>query len=191
MLAHMTHALTHLDLSWLEKTIRTVAVYAAIAVLLRVAGKRDLAQLNTFDLVVMLLLSNVVQNAVIGNDTSLVGGLYAAAVLVAVNALVVRAAAANRGIERLFEGTPTLLVDDGRFVDRALRREGLRRADVAAAIRRQGANDETTVQRATLDVGGTVVVELKEEAQPATKADVAALAAAINRLESHLPPQRS
>src|SRR5437764_7613249 len=156
----MTHALTHLDLSWLEKTIRTIAVYAAIAVLLRVAGKRDLGQFDTFDLVVMLLLCNVVQNAVIGNDTSLVGGLYAAALLVAVNAVVVRAAAANRQLERVFEGTPSVLIEDGQYVDKALRREGLRRSDVAAAIRRQGANDETELEKATLDVGGTVVIDL-------------------------------
>lgn len=179
----MTHALTHLDLSWLEKTIRTVAVYAAVAILLRFAGKRDLAQLNTFDLVVMLLLSNVVQNAVIGNDMSLVGGIYAAGLLVAVNAVVVRATAANRRLERVFEGTPTVLIEDGRYVDSALRREGLRRSDVDAAIRRQGANDETELEKATLDVGGTVVIDLKAEARPATKADVAALAVAIERLE--------
>jgi uncharacterized membrane protein YcaP (DUF421 family) len=191
MLAVMTHALTHMDLSWLEKTIRTVAVYAAIAILLRVAGKRDLAQLNTFDLVVMLLLSNVVQNAVIGNDTSLVGGVFAAAVLVAVNAVVVRVVAADHRAERVFEGTPTLLVDDGHYVDSALKREGLRRADVDAAIRRQGANDETEVERATIGTGGALVVQLKAEAQAATKADVASLAAAINRLEQRLPPQRS
>jgi uncharacterized membrane protein YcaP (DUF421 family) len=182
----MTHALTHLDLSWLEKSIRTIAVYAVIAVLLRVAGKRDLAQLNTFDLVVMLLLSNVVQNAVIGNDTSLVGGLYGAALLVAVNAVVVRVTAANRTLERVFEGTPTVLVEDGKYVDKALRREGLRRSDVDAAIRRQGANDETELEKATLGVGGTVVVNLKVEAQPATKADVAALAVAIDRIEKQL-----
>jgi uncharacterized membrane protein YcaP (DUF421 family) len=182
----MTHALTHLDLSWLEKTIRTVAVYVTIAVLLRVAGKRDLAQLNTFDLVVMLLLSNVVQNAVIGNDTSLVGGLYGAALLVAVNAVVVRVTAANENLQRIFEGTPTVLIDDGRYVDKALRREGLRRSDVDAAIRRQGASDESTLEKATLDVGGTVVVDLKAEARPATKADVAALAVAIERLENRL-----
>ncbi|HET6816792.1 MAG TPA: YetF domain-containing protein [Mycobacteriales bacterium] len=182
----MTHALTHLDLSFLEKTIRTVAVYAAIAVLLRVAGKRDLAQLNTFDLVVMLLLSNVVQNAVIGNDNSLIGGIYAATVLVAVNAIVVRVTAANPTVERIFEGTPTVLIDDGKYVDKALRREGLRRSDVDAAIRRQGASDETTLEKATLDIGGTVVVDLKAEARPATKADIAALAVAITRIEKQL-----
>src|SRR4051812_35971362 len=182
----MGHNLLHLDVSLLEKTIRTVVVYLAIAVLLRVAGKRDLAQLNTFDLVVMLLLSNVVQNAVIGNDTSIVGGVYGAALLVAINAVVVRVATVNNTVERVFEGTPTVLIEDGRYLEKALRHEGLRRADVDAAIRKQGANDETTVERATLGVGGSVVVEMKAEAQPATKADVAALAAALNRLEKRL-----
>src|SRR3954471_22186479 len=136
----MGHNLLHLDVSLLEKTIRTVVIYLAIAVLLRVAGKRDLAQLNSFDLVVMLLLSNVVQNAVIGPDDSLVGGLFGAVVLVAVNAAVVRASATNAGVARLFEGTETVLVEDGRYDDRALRREGLRRADLDAALKRQGAS---------------------------------------------------
>jgi uncharacterized membrane protein YcaP (DUF421 family) len=179
----MGHNLAHLDISLLEKTIRTVAVYAGLALLLRLAGKRDLAQLNSFDLVVMLLLSNVVQNAVIGPDNSLVGGMFGAAVLVTVNALVVRASSANAAVARLFEGTQTVVVDDGKYDDRALRREGLRRADLDAALKRQGAGDVTQVQQATLGTGGAVVVDLKPESAPATKADVAALAAAINRLE--------
>ena len=182
----MTHDLVHVGIPFTEKVIRTVAVYATLAVLLRLAGKRDLAQLNTFDLVVMLLLSNVVQNAIIGDDTSLVGGLVGAAVLVALNALVVRASARNDGLARIFEGTPTVLIDDGHYRDEALRREGLRRADVDAAIRRQGADDETEVESATLGPGGAVVVSLKAEAQAATKADIAALAAALNRLEQRL-----
>ncbi len=73
-----------------EKVIRTVAVYLGVLLLLRLAGKRDLAQLNTSDLVVLLLLSNVVQNAVIGDDNSLVGGLVGAVALVAVNSVIVR-----------------------------------------------------------------------------------------------------
>src|SRR3954452_531641 len=109
----MGHNLLHLDVSLLEKTIRTVGIYFAIALLLRLAGKRDLAQLNTFDLVVMLLLSNVVQNALIGNDNSLLGGLISAAVLVTVNAVVVRLAASQPQLGRVFEGTETVLVDDG------------------------------------------------------------------------------
>jgi uncharacterized membrane protein YcaP (DUF421 family) len=182
----MGHDLVHIGIPVVEKVIRTVAVYGGLAVLLRLAGKRDLAQLNTFDLVVVLLLSNVVQNAVIGNDNSLVGGLLGAAVLVAINAIVVRASVASPTMGRLFEGTPTVLVDDGRYDDAALRREGLRRDDVEAAVRRQGANDASEVERATLGTGGAVVVKLKAESQPASKADVAALAAAIERLEARL-----
>src|SRR3954451_14100376 len=105
----MMHHLFHVDVSVTEKILRTLIVYAALAVLLRLAGKRDLAQLNTFDLVVMLLLSNVVQNAVIGADDSLVGGLFGAAVLVAGNAVVVRASVADERLARVFEGTPTVL----------------------------------------------------------------------------------
>src|SRR3954447_15139967 len=147
----MTHALTHMDLSWLEKTIRTVVVYAALALLLRIAGKRDLAQLNTFDLVVMLLLSNVVQNAIIGNDNSLVGGLLGASVLVAVNTFVVRTAGRNARATALFEGTPTRLINEGAYDEAALLHEGLRKADVDVAIRRQGASDVGQVEQAVLE----------------------------------------
>ncbi|MDQ1697180.1 MAG: hypothetical protein QOJ03_2533 [Frankiaceae bacterium] len=182
----MGHHLLHLDISLTEKIVRTIAVYLALAVLIRLAGKRDLAQLNSFDLVVMLLLSNVVQNAVIGPDNSLLGGLAGAAVLVAINALVVRASAASPPLARIFEGSETVLVDDGHYDDRALRREGVRRADLEAGLRRQGAGDVSEVQRATLGTGGAVVVTLKPEAAAATKADVAAIAAALNRLEQKL-----
>src|SRR5882757_3471337 len=114
-----------LQVPTLEKVLRTVLVYGGLAVLLRLAGKRDLAQLNTFDLVVMLLLSNVVQNAVIGPDNSLDGGLLGAVVLVAVNALWVRLV--NRGprLTKIFEGTPTTLVEDGKVTGN-LPRLGLR-----------------------------------------------------------------
>src|ERR687883_410000 len=109
-----------------EKVLRTVAVYAALALLLRLAGKRDLAQLNSFDLVVVLLLSNVVQNAIIGPDNSLLGGFVGA---------VVRVVGRSEWSVRLFEGTSTPLVKDGQYLDRQLRREGLRRSDVEAALR--------------------------------------------------------
>src|SRR6476646_6668005 len=124
-----------------DKIVRTVVVYLALALLLRLAGKRDLAQLNSFDLVVMLLLSNVVQNAVIGDDLTLTGGLLGAAVLVGFNALVVRSTVRSERLTRLFEGTNTVLATDGAWDDDALRREGLRRGDVEAALRRQNAND--------------------------------------------------
>ena len=97
--------LTHLDISVLDKIIRTVVVYWALIVLLRLAGKRDLAQLNSFDLIVMLLLSNVVQNAIIGPDNSLLGGLIGATVLIAANAFLVRVVRPNRRVTALLEGT--------------------------------------------------------------------------------------
>lgn len=154
----------------LEKVLRTVLVYAGLAILLRVAGKRDLAQLNTFDLVVMLLLSNVVQNAIIGPDNSLSGGLIGAAVLIGVNAVWVRLVNRTPRLTTFFEGSPTELVRDGRFVA-DLQWLGLRRADVAAALRHQGAASIDEVALASLEPGGSIVVDLKPAAQDVTVGD--------------------
>lgn len=181
--------LFHIQVPVLEKVLRTVLVYAGLAILLRLGGKRDLAQLNTFDLVVMLLLSNVVQNSVIGNDNSLVGGLLGAAVLVAVNAAWVRLINRTPRLTTIFEGTPTRLVEDGRIVA-DVHRLGLRRSDVAAAIRRQGAASVDEVKEAMLEPGGTIVVNLKEDAQDLTVSDFRAgeadQAALINQLRDEI-----
>lgn len=151
----------------LEKVLRTVLVYGGLAILLRLAGKRDLAQLNTFDLVVMLLLSNVVQNAVIGNDNSLTGGLLGATVLIAVNAAWVRVINRRPRLTMLFEGTPSMLVENGKVTGN-LHRLGLRRADVAAALRHQGASSIDEVAQASLEPGGSIVVDLKPDARDVT-----------------------
>lgn len=181
-MAPMWDNLMHLDLSVWEKVVRTVAVYLVLAVLIRLAGKRDLAQLNAFDLVVMLLLSNVVQNAVIGPDNSLLGGAIGATVLVGLNAGVVRLARTRDGFARLLEGSPTVLARDGRWDDQALRHEGLRRADVVAALRRQGANSVREVESLTIEPGGAIVTELREDLQSATRADIERLEAKLDRL---------
>lgn len=165
-----------------DKLIRTVAVYVALAVLLRLAGKRDLAQLNTFDLVVMLLLSNVVQNAIIGPDSSLTGGLIGAAALLAVNAVVVRLAGATTLTRAVFEGTTTVLATDGQWDEAALRRQGLRQADVDAGIRRQNATGIKDTQTVTLEAGGALVVTMRPDFQPATRADIERLEAKLDRL---------
>lgn len=182
----------------LEKVLRTVLVYGGLVVLLRLAGKRDLAQLNSFDLVVLLLLSNVVQNAVIGSDNSVSGGLFGAAVLVAINSAVVRLSIRYPRLQRMFEGLPTVLVRDGRPVPNALRRLGLRRGDVAAACRRQGADDISEIKQATLSPGGSIVVTLAEEYRDVTVADLrrahdelvqqirGELDAAVRNIEQHL-----
>src|SRR6476469_1037401 len=102
-----------LQMPVLEKVIRTVVIYLGIALIIRVAGKRLMAQMNSLDLVVVLLLSNVVQNAIIGNDNSLVGGLLGAAVLVLFNALMDRVALLGPRSTWLFQGSPTVLVTHG------------------------------------------------------------------------------
>jgi uncharacterized membrane protein YcaP (DUF421 family) len=164
-----------LDVPAAEKVLRTVAVYAALALLLRVAGKRNLAHLNTFDLVVVLLLSTVVQNALIGPDDSVTGGLLAAALLVAANAVVIRVLSRSERAVRLFEGADVPLIRDGRFLDRFLRREGLRQADVEAALRAQGADGAGDVADASLSPGGSIVVWLKPSRRSATHGDIDAL----------------
>ncbi len=121
------HDLVVVQIPLLEKVFRTFAVYAGILLLLRLAGKRDLAQITTFDLVVILLLSNVVQNAIIGPDNSVLGGLFGAALLIGANAVVVRLTVRSERAERIFEGTPTVLIRDGEYDDKALSREGLNR----------------------------------------------------------------
>src|SRR3954453_1636567 len=166
-----------------EKVVRTVVVYGALALLLRVAGKRNLAQLNSFDLVVVLLLSSVVQDALIGPDDSLTGALLGAVVLLAVNAMVVRFIHRYRWTVRLLEGNDGALVKDGVFVDRALRREGLRRADVETALRAQGAEGPDDVAEATLSPGGSIVVWLKPEEMSANRGDVAAIDARLAAIE--------
>ena len=166
-----------------EKVVRTVAVYAALALLLRVAGKRNLAQLNSFDLVVVLLLSNVVQNALIGPDDSVTGGLLGAVVLLATNAVVVRLVGRSERAVSLFEGESVPLVQDGRFLDRSLRTEGLRHTDVEAALRAQGADGADDVAEATLSPGGSIVVWLKPQRMSATRADVEGLHRRLDALQ--------
>jgi uncharacterized membrane protein YcaP (DUF421 family) len=174
--------LTHLDISVLDKIIRTVVVYWALIVLLRLAGKRDLAQLNSFDLIVMLLLSNVVQNAIIGPDNSLVGGLIGAAVLIAANAFLVRVVRPRRRVTEYLEGSTTVLAEHGHWIPGALRRVGVRQNDMEAALRRQNAYKIADGEEVRLEPGGAIVVNLRPEFESATKGDVDRLEAKLDRL---------
>src|SRR5450755_1414403 len=125
----MWHAMFIEQIPFAEKILRTVLVYAVIAVLFRLTGKRGLSNMSTFDFVVIFLLSNVVQNAVIGNDTSLTGGVIGAVTLVTVNAAVNRLIASSTTAARIFDGRATTVISDGHAIDRALRRLGLRRSE--------------------------------------------------------------
>lgn len=165
-----------------EKLLRTIGVYVAVLVLLRLFGKRTAAQLNSFDLVVLLLLSNVVQNAIIGPDNSLLGGVIGAAALVAVNDGVVRVFRRSERLDRAIEGTETRLVADGGFVTGELRRLGIRRSDLEVALRRQGAEHVRQVRTAELYPSGAIVVDLDREAHDASFADVERLERKLDQL---------
>ncbi len=179
-----------------DKVLRTVAVYALIYILMRLA-KRDAAQLTASDFVVVLLLSNVVQNAIIGPDNSFVGGAVGAVTLIVANELVARLewarkmARADRGqqeekerkpspeptgmVSSLFatRTDPVLLIDDGELQEWALKGLGISQLDLFAELRRQGVGDPSEdVQWAELRTGGAIDYRLKPEAEPATKSNI-------------------
>lgn len=154
----------------LEILLRTVAVYLVILVGLRLAGKRELGQLTVFDLVVLLLISNAVQNAMVGPDTSLVGGLLAAIVLLLVNALVARLGLRWPHLRHLVEGTPTLLALHGEVIPEHLRRERVDEEILSAALREHGIADISGVEMAVLETDGSIsVVPVVESAHRGKK----------------------
>jgi len=148
-----------LPLPILEKLLRPVIVYLVLVLLLRLFGKRELAQLNPFDLVVLLSLSNTVQNAIIGEDNSVTGGLIGAFSLLAINWLVVRVLFRSRKLTGVIEGRATVLVTNGQIDQRALQRESLTREELLAVIHRQGFEDFDQVRCCELEPNGTFYVE--------------------------------
>src|SRR5438132_13338172 len=125
--------LFHPDVSILEKIIRPILVYAFLIAGLRLAGKRELAQLNAFDLVVLLTLSNTVQNAIIGDDDSVTGGIIGATTLLVINYVVVRFLFEHEKLERLVEGDPDVLIENGVILQDRLRKELISRVELEAA----------------------------------------------------------
>ncbi|HEX7535909.1 MAG TPA: YetF domain-containing protein [Dermatophilaceae bacterium] len=177
------HRMFGLEIPATEKIVRTLVVYLGLAIIMRLAGKRQLAQLNSFDLIVMLLVSNVVQNAIIGPDNSVAGGLLGAAVLVGFNAVMERLSMRSERMTTIFEGTPTTLVSDGRIVEGQILRVGLRDPVVVSALRHQGASTVQDVRLATMEPGGSISVELTRDAESATYGE---LRQAVLDLQRHL-----
>jgi len=151
-----------LGLPVLEKILRPLIVYAFLIVALRLAGKRELAQLNPFDLVVLLTLSNTVQNAIIGDDNTVTGGLIGAATLLLVNYLVVRTMYSHSKLERLVEGDEDVLIEKGKVLKGRLKKELITLADLEAAAHRQGFANLSEVERAILEPGGTICFFAKQ-----------------------------
>lgn len=139
----------------LEKILRPILVYIFLIVGLRLAGKRELAQLNPFDLVVLLTLANTVQNAIIGNDNSVLGGMIGAATLLAVNYGVVLLTYQNPKLDAVIEGAPDRLIVKGRLQGHRLTAEKISVAELEAAARKQGFPSLKEVDQAILYPGGT------------------------------------
>jgi uncharacterized membrane protein YcaP (DUF421 family) len=166
-----------------EKVLRTILIYAVVAVLIRLTGKRSLAGLNTLDIAVVFLLSNVVQNAIIGNDLSVTGGAIGAVTLVAMNSLLNRLALRSPLFARVFDGSETRVIENGAVLERAARRLGLRDAELEHAVRIQNGEELAQVESGVLEPSGQLLVTLRPSEQSATKADVASLKAQLDRLE--------
>ncbi len=152
----MWHDMFYPDIPLLAKILRPIIVYLFLIIGMRLAGKRQLAQLNPFDLIVLLTLSNTVQNAIIGNDNSVTGGLVGATTLLAVNYIVVRFLYGHQRLDRIIEGKPIVLIANGK-VDRArLHQQLITHIELEAAGRRQGFASLRDVDKAVLDPGGTI-----------------------------------
>ena len=148
----------------LEKILRPILVYVFIVLLLRVFGKRELAQLNPFDLVVLLSLSNTVQNAIIGEDNSVAGGLLGAFTLLLTNYIVVRFLFRHRRLDQIVEGKPTVLVRDGQLVKDAMARELITVSELQTVARRQGFDSVHEIQSCVLEPGGAFAMTRKQPA---------------------------
>jgi uncharacterized membrane protein YcaP (DUF421 family) len=154
------------DIPVIEKVIRSAAVYLFLLVAFRLAGKRQLGQMTAFDLVVLLVISNVVQNALIGNDNSLGGGLLGATVILLLNAVVAWLTFRYKRVERLVEQMPTVLVRHGRILRENLRRERLSLPELRAALRREGVVSLRDVRYALLEEDGHLSVIAGRPAAP-------------------------
>jgi uncharacterized membrane protein YcaP (DUF421 family) len=182
-----------LGLPILEKILRPVIVYVFLIAGLRLSGKRELAQLNPFDLVVLLTLSNTVQNAIIGDDNSITGGIIGATSLLTINYLVVRFLYDHRKIDQIVEGRADILVQDGCVHEHKLKKELITKEELAAAARKQGFETLAEVRQCVLEPGGTLTfIAKKPDTEDIRHAEVMRkfdlLAEEIARLRKVQPP---
>lgn len=192
MLHTLLDHMFHLPLPILEKILRPVIVYLVLILLLRIFGKRELAQLNPFDLVVLLSLSNTVQNAIIGEDNSISGGVIGAFGLLAINWLVVRILYSSPRLNRLLQGHSTVLVRNGQIDRKAVQRERLTHEELLEVIHRQGFEHLHQIGQCVLEPNGTFYVEPVEPSKTDHQHDellakIDALAKQVSALRAQLP----
>lgn len=154
----------------LQVLARTAAVYFLVLIGVRISGKREVGQMTPFDLTLLLLLSNSVQNAMTGPDTSLAGGAVAACTLLGLNFAVAEASGLNRRFRKLVQGSPTLLVHNGSVLQAHMAREHVSMDELMCSIREHGVANLEDVALAVLEVDGSISVlrydDVKPEAQP-------------------------
>jgi uncharacterized membrane protein YcaP (DUF421 family) len=174
-----------------EKVLRPIIVYIALVVLLRIFGKRELAQLNPFDLVVLLSLSNTVQNAIIGDDNTVSGGIIGASTLLFVNYVVIRFLFGHRRLDQIVEGKPAVLVKEGHICKDQLAKELITVAELQTVVRRQGLEGIHEVETCILEPGGGFVIKRKCPSDEDVKhaelvGGIEALRSQLQRLEEKL-----
>ena len=155
------------NVTWAEKILRPMIVYLSLIVLLRIVGKRELAQLNPLDLVVILSLSNTVQNAIIGNDTSLVGGIAGAGALLLINSSMAYIKYRWPKVEAVAEGEPVTLIEDGKIDKAILKRELITDSDLDIIAHENGFDTADEIDRLILDPNGSFLVDGKDEIKDA------------------------
>jgi uncharacterized membrane protein YcaP (DUF421 family) len=148
---------------WWELIVRAGVVYAALLLLLRLTGKRQIGQLSPFDLVLLLVLSNAVQNSMNAGDSSLVGGLISAATLVGLNFLMGFATFRSKRLEAVIEGRPEVLIHNGRLFKDVMARAQLTHHELSAALRQAGCASIEEVHSAILENNGSISVLRRDE----------------------------
>jgi uncharacterized membrane protein YcaP (DUF421 family) len=171
--AELVEGMFHLHLPVLEKIIRPMIVYLCLVLFLRLFGKRELAQLNPLDLVVLLSLSNTVQNAMIGDDNSVTGGLIGAFALLAINWALTRALFRMPKVNETLEGSETELIRRGKLDRRAMEKEALTELELLSVVHKQGLNGFEEVEKCVLEPNGTFYIEaMQPSASDAERAEV-------------------
>jgi uncharacterized membrane protein YcaP (DUF421 family) len=181
----------HLHLPLLEKILRPIIVYLCLILFLRIFGKRELAQLNPFDLVVLLCLSNTVQNSIIGDDNTVSGGIVGVFSLLSINYLLTRVLFRLPKLNKIIEGKETVLIRNGKVDQEALKREALTELDLKMVLHKQGLRDYSEVERCVLEASGNFYVEqvdpLREGRQRGEiLRDIQALTAEVKELKTLL-----
>jgi uncharacterized membrane protein YcaP (DUF421 family) len=148
---------------------KTALIYIFLIVGMRMLGKRELGQMSVYDLVLVVVIANSVQNAMVGQDTTLIGGLVAAVTLLLLNRLLTWLVETRPGLRQWMTGDPVLMVRDGHLLGEAMKREGITREHIMAAMREHGIADLNDVQMAVLEVNGEISIVAKEASVHRTK----------------------